>query len=80
MSDQAPLWSYERFRGKQCEWFAEVDCIFYPGIPYQEQQNFWSWCEQHCQGQVFCYSSSADRELWGFTCENDITFWVLKWG
>lgn len=43
--------------------------------------NYHAWCWQHCKGRVLCYSSDTDNdeEWYGFTVEDDIPLWLLRW-
>lgn len=69
------LWAQEKYRNKKCRWFV---CIR-PIRPVVEKQEYRLWCNQHCAGQVLCYSSSDTEEWWGFSHHADIVLWLLRW-
>lgn len=73
-SEGSPLWAYEDYDGKKCQWFVSVD-------PSKKRavDDFWDWCHKECQGSVACYSSSPNQEWWGFTDRDDIVWWLLRW-
>lgn len=43
------------------------------------KNNFFDWCNKNCKGIVRCFSSNYTEEWWGFTNEDDIVLWLLKW-
>ena len=54
----------------------------YPVEPTKEHKiNYYNWCDKTLKGRVRCYSSDSDndREWWGFTEQEDIVLWTLKW-
>lgn len=49
----------------------------YTGTP----ADYWTWCREKLQGRVLGYYSDRDNgiEWWGFTNQDDILLWTLKW-
>jgi hypothetical protein len=75
------LWAYERDRhraSEKCGWF-----ILCKSIKISDdslvKQDYWQWCNEHCKGNIFCFSSSEEEEWWGFSRQEDIMLWVLRW-
>ena len=75
----SPLWALEREDYRPSRWFVSVRPVDTDTIP--KHRRFWLWCNQHCRGQVICYSHDTDndQQWWGFTHRADIFLWVLKW-
>lgn len=75
----SPLWEPEHFEpgAQPSDWFV------YTQGPAQawswDKNQYWSWCRQHCQGSVLCYSASDEGEWWGFERREDILIWSLRW-
>jgi hypothetical protein len=70
------LWAYERYVKKSCWYFV---CVKSDRFRNTESADYWTWCDQNCQGFVCCYSSSEQGEWWGFSEYEDIAWWMLKW-
>jgi hypothetical protein len=76
-SDSA-LWAIEKSPGyRTSRWFERVKPL--PLEDHDSQVQYWRWINQHCRGQVICYSSGEHEEWWGFTHQADIVWWKLKW-
>jgi hypothetical protein len=77
--EHSPLWEPEHFEpgAQPSHWFV------YTQGPAQawswDKNQYWSWCRQHCQGSVLCYSASDEGEWWGFERREDILIWSLRW-
>jgi len=71
-----PLWIPEEGH-ITCHWFVRVSPL---GI-HKFKWKYYDWCNRALQGKVRCFSSSSEEqeEWWGFTHEQDITAWILKW-
>lgn len=69
------LWAPEAFEpgARPSQWFVYTRTLF------KDKNQYWSWCRQHCQGSVLCYSASEWGEWWGFECREDIAWWAMKW-
>ena len=85
--NDSPLWEAEYDLDQPCEWFintapiephSELKTADYP---WGHKAHFWSWCDQNLQGCVRCYSCDITgmSEWWGFTDEQDISWFILKW-
>lgn len=76
--DDGPLWIPEKYADhKPCRWFVQIRRQDWE-TP-QDKNQFWIWCQQHCAGQILCYSADDDSEWWGFTHQADIALWLLRW-
>lgn len=81
----SPLWvpehNWDEFDDNggpsRCEWFICVK----PIRVVRFKKMYWDWCDTNLQGHCRCFSSNADslEEWWGFTNEDDIALWMLKW-
>jgi hypothetical protein len=75
-----PLWEAEKFSTTQvqCQYFVCVKPIVFDGW---EKHTYWDWVNTTLQGDVTCYSSDdrERQEWWGFTKEEDVPIWILKW-
>lgn len=74
----SPLWVPEDSTNNiRCEWFV---CIRPLGVQHFKKQ-YWAWCDENLVGTCRCFSSSVEgpEEWWGFTNEDDIALWMLKW-
>lgn len=60
--------------GITLEYFVQVDPIH-----VINKSIFWEWCSMHLFGWVRCISSGEFEEIWGFTDQRDINFFVLRW-
>jgi hypothetical protein len=69
-----PLWAYEDYLGVKSQFFVNIPCI-----RNFDKEVFWTWCQEHLAGTVICYASDGEKEWWGFTCETDVTIWLLRW-
>lgn len=85
-----PLWIPETFDNKKicCIWFLKVkpldlsSCLITDNYPQGKKEYYYSWCKENLKGQVRCFSSDPTdtmEEWWGFTEQNDIMLWMLKW-
>jgi hypothetical protein len=81
------LWNAEKFSKKhrvRCKWFVCV-CPIDTEYKYHptgaEDESYWPWIGKTLTGEIVCYSSdpTEKEEWWGFTEQNDITLWALKW-
>ena len=75
-----PLWEMERYSDhRPSRWFVSIRSQQWK--THHDKLQYWSWCRQHCAGQLLCYSSNPDtnQEWWGFTHRADIAWWMLKW-
>lgn len=76
-NQNSPVWVPEGSTGaKPSRYFLMIKPIL--DVQYYE---FQLWCEQHCRGQVLCYSISYEKqEAWyGFTHRADIYWFALRW-
>ncbi len=76
---ESPLWIPEHSVGPvKCEWFV---CVKPLSAIRTSKELFWDWCEENLKGQCRCFSSDFMRrsEWWGFTHEEDVPIWMLKW-
>ena len=74
------LWGIENANGFQCEYF--IGHPYIDTTSYDQQKDFWDWCEHHLEGRILCYYStgqSGNREYWGFTHKTDIVLFLLRW-
>jgi hypothetical protein len=80
-----PLWVAEEWHDEnnklckvKCEYFVCVDPIWDDPIV---KRDYWKWVEHTLKGDVICFSSDKRErsEWWGFTHEEDILIWSLKW-
>ncbi len=73
--DDGPLWIPDE--DTPSKWFV---CVKPIGV-HKFKWNYYDWCNHALTGRVRCYSSSDDneQEWWGFTEQQDIAFWLLKW-
>jgi len=73
--DDSGLWVPEQVKPhKPSKWFVCVK-------PVKFSNEYWTWCNLHCRGQILSYSSDFhnQQEWWGFTHKDDIALWLLKW-
>lgn len=72
-----PLWipETEIRPGAPSGWFVKASCR------RTGQPDYWSWCDANLKGMVRCYmlDEQADAEWWGFTNQEDLLIWMLKW-
>ena len=70
-----PLWIPEDEIPSQ--WFV---CVKPIGV-HKFKFSYYDWCNKTLVGRVRCYSSSSEdlQEWWGFTRQEDIPIWMLKW-
>ncbi len=73
----SPLWHPEKNEEQQFNWFVNVRPIRV--FDHHDGDKFYQWCLENCQGIVRCFSSNYTEEWWGFTDQNDIAWWLLKW-
>lgn len=73
----SPFWFGEASGASPSEWFLCIDTISWGDNDFCDE--FWAWCDQHCQGQVRCHASGEDLDWWGFTHREDIELWILRW-
>ena len=59
--------------GKSLEYFILIDPLRY------DRNIFWEWNSTSLRGWVRCIASGRDAEVWGFTDERDINFFLLRW-
>ena len=74
----SPLWlPDDAVPGDPSEWFVSVK----PLRVHQFKSGYYGWCRSALSGQVRCYSSDTDnqQEWWGFTQQEDIALWKLRW-
>lgn len=71
----SPLWIPDD--NLPSEWFV---CVKPLGI-HKLKEEYYAWCKSALKGRVRCYSSSPEeeQEWWGFTHQEDIVAWTLKW-
>lgn len=43
------------------------------------KEEFSEWCNNSIQGEVRCFLSGDDIQVWGFTNSDDIIRWIIKW-
>ena len=71
----SPLWDIEE---EPCNYFIAVKPVNF----WDEEgtkPEYWDWCNKYCKGKLVCYSSSDEEEWWGFTDQQDILLWTLRW-
>lgn len=73
----SPLWVPEEDTKEPSNWFVCVEPIEVSRF----KRAYWDWCNSTLTGKVRCYSSDTDnkKEWWGFTNQEDIVIWTLKW-
>ena len=73
----SPLWIPEEDGDVTCNWFV---CVPPLGVD-KFKWKYFEWCNQALCGKVRCFSSDAEgqKEWWGFTHQEDIMIWMLKW-
>lgn len=66
--------------GDICQFFITVEPIFGDDWAVHSDE-YWEWCSANLTGKTFCFFSDSDNkvEWWGFTNEQDIMWWKLKW-
>lgn len=71
----SPLWIPDE--GTPSKWFV---CTKPIGV-HRFKFSYYDWCNKTLKGRVRCYSSDTDneQEWWGFTNQEDIVLWTLKW-
>lgn len=71
----SPLWIPDE--ATPSEWFV---CIKPIGV-HKFKSEYYDWCNDTLKGRVRCYSSDSEgqQEWWGFTDQEDIVLWTLKW-
>lgn len=77
----SPLWGPEHsLKPDQCEYFICVAPVR-PIWDDNEHGTFWDWNTNKLKGYVRCFSSNHrdKEEWWGFTDNDDILIWVLRW-
>lgn len=81
--DDSPVWQAEsRYRPGErirCQWF-----VCTKPLKVFEQStisDFYAWCADALQGYAipFMTDDIREEEWWGFTVEEDITAWMLRW-
>lgn len=78
------IWEAEKFSKDHrvhCNWFV---CVKPLDTQYKQEaweESYWPWIGRTLKGEIVCYSSDPNEkeEWWGFTEQNDITLWALKW-
>lgn len=75
INSEGPMWAYEKFIKHKSVYFIKIK----PVRTATCREEFHSWCKQHLSRPVICYSSSESEEWWGFSNEQDINIWCLKW-
>lgn len=79
-----PLWAPERQLGPR-NWFvctAQIDVFDTEnGDRTSDRTNYWNWCTENLSDYPICYSSSYEdnTEWWGFSTQEDIVRWMLRW-
>lgn len=78
-----PLWFPETqiVLGPPSLWFVRTPNID-ANPAYQEPSfDFRAWCDTRLQGLARCYmvDDSTGYDWWGFTVQEDIVMWRLKW-
>ena len=75
-----PLWIPETQLkpGPPSQWFVQHY--------YKEELDngeYWTWCNANLRGQARCYMQNEEEgncwEWWGFTDQQDVVLWMLKW-
>jgi hypothetical protein len=79
-----PLWFPETqiVLGPPSEWFVQTRNIDADPAYQARGFDFRAWCDQNLQGLARCYmvDESTGMDWWGFTHQDDIVFWQLRWG
>ena len=78
--EDGPLWMMETYADhRPSRWFVQIRQRQWKS--FEDKNQYWAWCHQHCAGQVMCYTVDSDQnqEWWGFTHQADIVLWLLKW-
>jgi len=73
----SPLWEAERDLATTPQWFLLLSHSV--GVNTYGKAEYWEWCHKNMRGKTRCYSSSDTEEWWGFTNQDDIMLWVLRW-
>ena len=68
-----PIWNCEHHFRIRSEFFLRIKPI------KLSNTGFWPWCGDNLKGGLLCYASSNDNEWWGFTHEDDIPLFILRW-
>ena len=79
------IWEGEKGQKIRCEYFVyianPIDTNNLATDPDSKRKiPFWDWVEENVVGHMSCYSSSINGEWWGFTHNDSVALWLLKWG
>ena len=77
----SPLWIPEHdLDSTLCKWFVTVKPLRISKSA-KSKISYWNWCKKNLTGRVRCFYSDTDgeRECWGFTQYEDISWWMLKY-
>ncbi len=77
VSDEShPMWEVEHGNPEKCQFFCSVK-----GNKETINKEYWDWIEQTMTGSVirFLYDDVNHSDLWGFSNQEDVTMWLLKW-
>lgn len=70
----SPLWIPEVSLGEKCQYF-----LFIPMMQRWNKSDFWEWSDKLLIGKTRCFMRGNDGEIWGFTNEDDINMFLLRW-
>jgi hypothetical protein len=74
VSATSPLWIPEVDLGEECQYF-----LFIPVMQRWNKNDFWEWSDKLLIGKTRCFMRGDSGEVWGFTNEDDISMFLLKW-
>lgn len=82
VQDNSPLWIPESPAANQGR---QITCNYFICVnrmqPNTTEEDYWFWVTNNLKGYVRCFVSDPDNggEYWGFTEQEDIVPWLLKW-
>lgn len=75
VATKSALWIPEDRPGLKCQHFV------FGSTDRAGKEEYWQWCTSVLKGYVRCFWANSDtgEEWWGFTEQEDIPIWILKW-
>ena len=79
---KSALWIPEDRTGLRCQYFVLAEGRRRRYQTWSElHDEYWTWCTETLAGDVRCFwaNNESGEEWWGFTEQDDIPIWILKW-
>lgn len=82
VSAQSALWIPENKPKVKCQYFVLAQGRRKWHKTWSESHDeYWTWCTETLKGHVRCFwaNNETGEEWWGFTEQDDVPIWILKW-